>query len=133
MGGSALRRQENGEELGLGAHGTCVPANNRAGPDLKGSSGIQAPGRTWVCLLELVRELCNPHTPELTHTPAPDDVLNGSVLHGMDKLCLLSCKAGAFPLILNLEEPRKSCLLYFFNNNNLRALQVYMLLSALLK
>ena len=40
---------------------------------LTGSSGIWAPERTWVCLLELARGLSVPHTRSCT--PEPEDVL----------------------------------------------------------
>lgn len=73
MCGSALRRQENREELGLGPHGTCVPANNHAGRHLKGNYGICTPGRTWVCLLELARSFPFPKLFPSPCTPEPDD------------------------------------------------------------
>lgn len=58
MSGSALRRKENGEELGLGAHGARGLANSHAGPDTPERQfwGLG----TGKDLLELARQLSVP-------------------------------------------------------------------------
>lgn len=72
--GGALRRQEKRRSVAVepvepASQQTAMPGQTH----LRGSSGIWAPERTWVCPLELVRQLSTPQT--LSHTPEPDDVL----------------------------------------------------------
>lgn len=89
----SLRRQENGEELGLRAHGTCGPANNCA--------GLFTPERQLGPSLGADEGAFHPPNAD----PTIQSVTTLSVMCGLH---LHSYNSSAFPLLLYLVEPGKS-------------------------